>query len=98
MAGHTPGPWLLVDSPHKREYSHWITAPQRQDLLIAAVLTGHVEQDANAKLIAAAPELLDALKDAVQTARNYYQLFHDETWQARLVKWDAAIAKAEGRE
>lgn len=40
-------------------------------------------------------ELLDALKDAVQVARNYYMLFHDETWQARFTKWESAIAHAE---
>jgi hypothetical protein len=51
----------------------------------------------DARLIVAAPELLAELKDAAQTARTYYGMFHDERWGARLAKWDAAIAKAEGR-
>lgn len=45
----------------------------------------------------AAPELLSALKEAAQVARNYTVLFHDAKWQARVDRWDAAIAKAEGR-
>lgn len=55
-----------------------------------------IASESDTRLIAAAPDLLAALKDAVQTARNYYAMFHDETWKERLAKWDAAIAKAEG--
>ena len=38
--------------------------------------------------------LVDGLKDAVETARNYYMLFHDEQWKARLMKWEAALKTA----
>jgi hypothetical protein len=37
---------------------------------------------------------LMALTDAVQVARHYSMLFHDETWQARLTKWEAALSQA----
>ena len=33
-----------------------------------------------------------ALRDAVQVARNYYMLFHDEKWKAKLESWEAALA------
>ncbi len=45
----------------------------------------------------AVPELFSALKDAVQVARNYHALFHDEMWKERLTKWEAAL-RAAGQE
>lgn len=38
------------------------------------------------------PQAVDALKEAVETARHYYMLFHDDRWKARLEKWEAAIS------
>jgi hypothetical protein len=35
--------------------------------------------------------LQQALADAIQVARNYYVMFHDETWRTRLEKWEAAL-------
>lgn len=57
------------------------------DLVIAAAIP----------LLNAAPDLLDALKDAAQIAGDYYAMFHDEKWGDRRARWGAAIAKAEGR-
>lgn len=34
---------------------------------------------------------IEALKDAVEVARNYFMLFHDEVWRVRLIKWEAAL-------
>jgi hypothetical protein len=42
--------------------------------------------------------LEQALADAVQTARNYYALFHDETWKSRMDKWESALTRADGQE
>jgi hypothetical protein len=73
------------------------------ELVNGGANAGQLRDDLNSAadaLLAQAPEtsgkadLLEALKDAAQTARNYYMLFHDETWKARLEKWDAVIAKA----
>ena len=91
MSAHTPGPWVWRDGR--------LIAPGRLPLIH---MSGDFEAnvcltEADTALIAAAPELLVALKDAAETARNYYMLFHDETWKERLSKWDAAIARAEGR-
>jgi hypothetical protein len=38
--------------------------------------------------------LVEALSEAVQTARNYYMLFHDSEWKDRLDRWDAALQAA----
>lgn len=84
---HTPGPWH-VDPTHA-------LCIEGADGNVALVNLARASK-ADAHLIAAAPELLDALTDAAQTARNYYMLFHDEQWRERLARWDAVIAKARG--
>jgi len=65
---HTPGPWTLRQESDR--FIH-IVEPN-SDAGIAAVLTEHDEDglaidQANARLIAAAPELLEALKSVVKT-------------------------------
>lgn len=100
---HTPGPWEVVRHSHV-DGDLWLSVNQHADAQgmkawiaeIKYLTTEEERQWANARLISAAPDMLAALKDAVQTARNYYAMFHDETWKERLAKWDAAIAKAEG--
>ena len=90
MSKHTPGPWQTDQAEHDAPYQDirihagkgsiccvWIDDAPLHDY--------NAEQRANARLIAAAPELLEALKD--MGAR--YGL----TDQAR-----AAIAKAEGQQ
>lgn len=76
--GHTPGPWTLFDR----------LVQGRGGAPVAAVHGPHAY--ANARLIAAAPELLEALKAALSYADM--EMHHetvDEYW--------ALIAKAEGR-
>jgi len=53
------------------------------------------QQRANARLIAAAPDLLEALK-AMNQAWMCNVEWHD--WEASVKQAEAAIAKAEGRE
>lgn len=66
---HTPGPWYL--GSHKPDHGIWIGGRDRTDgsavlpfLAIAKTLNWPDNYQANAQLIAAAPELLAALKDA----------------------------------
>ena len=78
MSKHTPGPWKVTPSNQTSGWGVCIEAPGR----IIAKLTGRKKNDkeANARLIAAAPELLEALErtrvelehaasDILQTAR-----------------------------
>lgn len=97
MSKHTPGPWLLEDrtvyalnsdsSPVNRFWSQvergW--ADQRER-------TSFEEAEANARLIAAAPDLLEALSLASQSAG--FQYMTHETRNAI----DEAIAKATGEQ
>lgn len=95
----TPGPWTVLDG------SSGLLIEQRVRLVdfdngvrplhvafIATSLTPSPRAEANAHLIAAAPDLLDALKELEATFRGTSDI-------ARLVQriTRAAIAKAEGR-
>lgn len=87
---HTPGPWdcrdggVIVGGPFKE----WARgSAQSQVALVTLYDVYSDERDANARLIAAAPEMLEALKRVVAVADR------------RTVEFDAArsaIAKAEG--
>ena len=85
-ANYTPGPWVTSSLPNGTE---WTVSADGGDML--ADLTGCPNEKANARLIAAAPELLAALQaimgdpDAV-----------DHILYLDAVAADAAIAKATG--
>lgn len=98
----TPGPWCSIES------SVWSSDPyDKESLYVAETFTGINNED-DARLISAAPELLEALqemlKDAVVTQRNMLNASkHDDSWkgcaeaiQPRIDKARAAIAKALG--
>lgn len=58
---HTPGPWGCIDtSNHAHDYR--LTKPDGSTLPLHVEANDHSEQRANARLIAAAPDLLEALK------------------------------------
>jgi hypothetical protein len=93
---HTPGPWE-IDEPHQiwaksvGEYvaitkvEQWETIPREQ-------------AEANARLMAAAPELLETLKnlhDAYIMFRGDFPLPHNGCY-IEMMAARAAIAKAEG--
>lgn len=97
MSKHTRGPWL-VEMPDR---DHWcsgasIIGDLPNDYIVADVrnhLSVKDQAEANAHLIAAAPEMLDALKGAEDALRV------DGYDKNNLVRAAvlAAIAKAEGR-
>lgn len=117
-AMHTPGPWVLdmerdefgvtmrvymadaIDSPYAHDSAHALVVYEGAD--DDAYPDQFAEMSANARLIAAAPEMLDALKahDAYMGAQ-----FMDGPDSAALhpkaaenwLRVRAAIAKAEGR-
>ena len=93
---HTPGPWEAVDSLTIRG-PFCIGDPSRPGWLIAGLPANipEAERVANARLIAAAPELLEALQ-AIEVL--FTPLARDSTAATWIDKARAAIAKAAGQE
>ena len=99
---HTPGPWSLSPSFDRieRRVQHGDNPP-----LVWGIASGinsahpdympRAEQIANARLIAAAPELLEAL-EAVLPDLEHYVATHGPGPDKRLAIARAAIAKAKG--
>ncbi len=94
-ASHTPGPWVVND----RFYV--CTAAPTPEFIADCATDSSVEREyaideANARLIAASPDMLDAL----YLARSFAEeaIHGDRRWHAEVsAAIDAAIAKAEGR-
>ena len=95
---HTPGPWIVTGSRKKSNFDEWV----RIEVCAKGPKTvcefhadpekpeDCAEMAANARLIAAAPELLDIVKDLAD--RDTFYL--GEKLAAKVY---AALAKAEGR-
>lgn len=96
MSAHTAGPWNAVEC---ETGSGWTVGPRRTDGVdyvadVHRLTSGRTdaESDANAHLIAAAPDLLKALR----MARTWVAGFdHEDRARADLAVIDAAISKAE---
>lgn len=97
MSRHTPGPWRLSERP---QAGYGVVAEKPKvsggtDAICTcrpAYRTdkSHDEAEANARLIAAAPDLLETLKIARKCLRNCHYVGPER----EMI--DAAIAKAEG--
>jgi len=107
-AAFTPGPWTVSDSAPE-EYAVSIHGAQLETggfPIVADIpeRTIHGTHEANARLIAAAPDLLEALRDALKAEED--AIASVAGWAgalgvhpdllARIEKMRAAIAKAEG--
>lgn len=90
---HTPGPWHVPDAPTLYDGDCLLTHQVWGDKRICFIEgqnVGIATAAANASLIAAAPDLLAALKEA----SDELVLVKGSALRERI---DAAIAKAEGR-
>lgn len=90
---HTPGPWRV--DPHHRfdvqtEDGRLEISTTHEGVLVGGIKPDRLEQAANARLIAAAPDLLEAL----EAVSNGYCCGHDLSLAINEVQ--AAIAKATG--
>lgn len=96
-AQHTPGPWIasgsqILQGGYLKEWRLEIASlPSRADPnpKLDAAAKNHSERNANARLIAAAPELLEALQALCDPESAWLPLFHPAFQQAK-----DAIAKA----
>jgi hypothetical protein len=113
MSKHTPGPWVFsaIDSTE----GFLVVEKARPKSLVATVCKRngcgwacpHEEPWANARLIAAAPDLLEACKAAersphhpacpIATGKGQTTITHDDC-TCHVGKARVAIAKAEGQE
>ncbi len=90
---HTPGPW---QSDAAGESHEWVVLSSENQSICACMngVGGKDRVQANARLIAAAPELLEALEDVLKIT-----MFHsnpESELERRKSKARAAIAKAKG--
>ena len=94
-AKHTPGPWKInADCPMAEHGQISIET----DGYYIALLDAGARQTANARLIAAAPDLLDALQDYDDAFTGFDPSSKESRHRMRLavIKARAAIAKAGG--
>ena len=94
---HTPGPWVINSLYAKVSDVLTVHAPNTNNAQICslAAMRGHMdesEQTSNARLIAAAPELLDVAKAIAAEWQRSPNIPYPQRETLR-----AAIAKAEGR-
>lgn len=85
---HTPGPWKLSEG----DTALWGTSPLRARVRLANIIRhapmNGIDSEANARLIAAAPELLEALQgllrviDAEQEACGIYKAHREQAVNA----------------
>lgn len=92
-AKHTPGPWELCLGDEGRSSEIFVLREDDDQVLIADVHS-HVfgREHADARLIAAAPELLQALQDLEYAVEGLEYV--QKEYAAEVQKARAAIAKA----
>jgi len=96
---HTPGPWKAGDTAIRNSAYWLLVRSEASGSTVGGAVSGNGRADANARLIAAAPELLDALKALVRACEfNGYFSTNKPGFREKSEIRDsrAAIAKAEG--
>ena len=94
-AVHTPGPWREYNADGGRIFKNWRVAAGEQTVCIVA--DANDSDRANARLIAAAPEMLEALRLAAPLVEVLLEMPADEDYAAiekTYVTIKAAIAEA----
>ena len=93
MSKHTPGPWIVYEFVDGYD----IRAPEAECYVATAsdpeAVWGAIGREEDARLIAAAPELLEALENLLKVHEGEGGTQHNAADIAR-----AAIAKAKGEE
>lgn len=97
MSQHTPGPWEMAPEPHSDTKWYVTGDGVGPNELVAIVKSAPERLQANARLIAAAPELLDALTECLPDL-EHYAATHGPGPDRRLAKAKAALHKARGED
>lgn len=92
---HTPGPWA-ASKVQVGSLTYWVIEERQYNgFQICSTVNAEVTKDeANAQLMAAAPELLEALYEALLALENKGWSYENEASWRRIKN---AISKAEGR-
>jgi hypothetical protein len=101
MSGHTPGPWTIKYETNvgaARSGCDWAVVAATGAFSTNTDSGEHdTENKANARLIAAAPELLAALEEILSGYTGLLAaLGHDTPSRTDLIRAEVAIAKAKG--
>jgi len=88
---HTPGPWKKHESVQTGEF--FVTAGEQDQIHIARTGRHDETSRCDARLIAAAPELLEALEELYDSVDSCVEFTPEKLWKARM-----AIAKAKGEQ
>jgi len=103
MTKHTPGPWHYKKDGFKISIGNKSTRHDylEHDYTVAVINDNSVQSEVNARLIAAAPDLLVALRDVLELLMNMdedapYSNNNRGRRMAAITKLAAAIAKGEG--
>ncbi|MFZ4695068.1 MAG: hypothetical protein ACOYMV_08080 [Verrucomicrobiia bacterium] len=92
---HTPGPWTII--PAAREgHAHMIEEPGGLRFISIGARNNWTEQEANARLIAAAPRTAAALRALLEWGRNHTSPTKANSPHALLVEAEGALAEVEG--
>lgn len=101
---HTPGPWKAEWGTRSYGYADWQVLDSKETELLINIPNGP-EAEANAHLIAASPELLEALQMAFPYIHDLQKdnfdepgagIFLDRDLETAFSKIQLAIAKATG--
>lgn len=97
MSKHTPGPWEIWPFKHAGAYS--VSPVGKTDA--EDVVADKIHNESNARLIAAAPELLEALRETLESLRVWQEQYDpdatDEVTDQTIRRGSLAIARAEGK-
>lgn len=97
---HSPRPWTVQKLPAHPNYPNWVPYCVRSQQNVHLATVGHVDrhdeekQEANARLMAAAPDLLAACKHFVAILDGYPQA---EIWDEAIKEAKHAIDLTEGK-
>lgn len=101
-AQHTPGPWKFGKELTARS-GEWLVSfdagSKGRGIAIAETRAGSGNEEFDARLIAAAPDLLNSLREAMSAVEVFHgpiawDIFRDHA--PEMKRWLAAIAKATG--
>ena len=98
-AKHTPGPWKMRETYSNGEPNGCVIEPMRYEL----TTSNNDENYANARLIAAAPEMLEALRaftaswDAYHADEGIYNPHDQPAFQEAVEGLYRVMEKAEGK-